>query len=158
MGLIAKIPINLDIVQSKTDNWGEFIIKPRLGNNFTDGTGADQMDVLWADNRTAPDNGSDDLNLHDGSISDAFGDPFTLDILKVLYIKNNSEDTHLIYSGSLPIFAAPLTTLMRIMPGGFVLMIAPDANGVDVTTNDLIQFQHTGTGDLPYDIIVAGVD
>lgn len=163
MSLTAKIPVNVDIYQTKTYNFGSFAIKSKLGQNFTDGSGADQMDTIWADNRTLANGANETLDLHDGSLKDAFGDSFTLNKLKILYIKNNSEDANLLVGGAasnqLDLFS-DTSDIKKIRPGGFMLEIAPDDNGIDTSTDAKLKIAHDGAGtsSLVYDIIAAGVD
>ncbi len=164
MTLTAKIPIAFNITNTKDVDLStvrDFFNDTR-GKNFTDGTGANQVDTLFHDNRTLADGANETLDLADGSLSDAFGDAVAIDELKVVYIKNNSTDANLLIGAagatSIALFGDVSDTL-SLPPGGEFLFIAPDANGVDITTNADLKIEHDGTGSssLTYDILVAGV-
>jgi len=170
MGLTAKVNIMLSLVHTKSLdlNTPTDTINETRGKSFTNGTGANQADTIWHDTRPLADAANDTLDLHTGTddagnITDAFGDAVTLDILKALYIKNKSTDANLLIGGAaatqLGLFADPADVL-KLPPGGEFLYIAPDATGLDVTTNESLKLAHDGTGSsiLNYDIIAIGVD
>ena len=133
------------------------------GANFADGTAADQANTLWSDTRTLADGANEELDIHDGTISNNFGNPLTLTKLKGLYIRNNSADANLLIGGGattpIGIFSDAANDKLKLPPEGENLFIAPNVDGVDVTTNSHIKIAHDGTGTatLTYDIIVIGV-
>jgi len=139
-----------------------------LGASFTNGEGANNANVLFHDTRTLADGADDTLDLHTGTddagnIVDAFGDAVTIDKLKALYIKNSSTDANLLIGGAaatqLGLFN-DVSDIAKLPPGGEFLFIAPDATGIDISTNECLKIAHDGTGEsaLTYDIVVLGVD
>lgn len=162
-GLTAKFKLNLDIVQTKTDNFGQHEIRATRGVSFADGTGADQADTLWQDSRTLADDANETLNLHDGTLIDSFGDAVTLNILKALYVRNTSTDAILLIGGvdvnCVGLFVDP-NGVFKLRPGGDLFISAPDINGIDVTGDPNLRMEHDGAGDsnMIYDVIIVGVD
>ena len=130
---------------------------------LTDGTGANQADTLWHDQRTLADGANETIDVHDGSLSDAFGTAVTLDKLKMICIKNGSSDADLEIGGAaatqLGLFADG-TDILNLPPGGIFVYSAPGSAGLDCSTNSDLKLTHDGTGEstLTYDIIVVGID
>jgi len=133
------------------------------GEVLQDTTAALHADVVYHDARTLADGANETLDIHDGSLSDAFGDALTIDKLKAIYIKNNSTDANLLIGGAaatqMGLFN-DVSDVLKLRPGGELLLTAPDADGIDVTANADLKITHDGTGssELTYDIIVAGSD
>ena len=58
------------------------------GTSWTFGTGADQMNLLWHDNRSTDDTG-ETLDIYaGGSLVDAFGTALTKAAITLMYVKN----------------------------------------------------------------------
>lgn len=163
--LTAKILLNIGIEYSVTDDLStkEAPIRKSRGVSLANGTGANQADTVFQDVRTLTDDANETLNLNLGSLENDFGTALTLDILKVLYIKNNSSDANLLIGGSdanqVDLFG-DVNDILKLPPGGEFLLIAPDVTGIDVSTDPNLEIWHDGTGSssLTYDIIVVGVD
>ena len=159
------ITLSLNIMHTKASDLNTLKDEIVLSRGLTlaNGTGANQADTVFHDNRTLADGANETLDLNDGTLSDQFGDAVTLDILKTIYIKNNSSDASLLIGGAaatqLGLFADG-TDILTLRPGGEFFMTAADANGIDTTTNPDLKMAHNGTGtsSLTYDIIVIGVD
>lgn len=165
MSLTAKLNILLNITHTKDLDLNTLrdAINLTKGVSLANGTGANQADAIFHDSRTLADGANETIDLHDGSLEDAFGDALTLDKLKAIYIKNNSSDAYLHIGGAaatqLGLFN-DVSDILKLPPGGEFLMTAPDANGIDVSTNSDLKLAHDGTGSssLTYDIIAVGVD
>lgn len=133
------------------------------GKNFGNGTGANQADTIWHDQRTLADAANETLDINDGSLTKADGTSLTLDTLKGLYIRNNSIDANLLIGGAaatvLGLFNDD-TDILKLRPGGEFFVTAPDATGINATSNPDLKIAHDGTGSssLTYDIILVGVD
>ena len=131
--------------------------------HLASGTGADQADTLFHDERTLADGANETLNLYDsGSLKDSLGNDLTLETLKLLFIENTSADASLkVGGGATPVgLFADSSDIELIKPGGYKLWFAPNATGLDVTTNKNLKLEHDGTGsdDLVYRIALIGVD
>ena len=165
MTLSAQIAIKFNLSNQKALdlNTAKDIVSMSRGINFQNGTGANQANKLFHDTRPLGDAANETIDLHDGTLKDAFGDPLEIDKLKVLYIKNNSKDANLLVGGAaatqIGLFA-DVTDILKLPPEGDFFFSAPGDAGVDVTTNSDLKLEHDGTGSngLTYDIVAVGVD
>jgi hypothetical protein len=134
------------------------------GVQWTYGTGANQVNVMWHDQRTLADEGTETINVYDGGTEkDAFGNLLTMTALKFLYIKNNSADASLRILGGTSAdigICVSNTDIIIIPPGGELLWTCPTAAGIVTTTNKNLKLLHDGTGSssLTYDIVLMGLD
>lgn len=131
---------------------------------FGDGTGADQAQKLWTDQRTLAASATEDLDLA-GGVSDVFGNVLTFTKVKALVIKAAAGNTNnvLVGGASSNGFITPFggaTHTVTVRPGGTLVLIAPDATGYAVTagTGDLLKIANSaGSTGVTYDITVIGV-
>lgn len=165
--LTAKMILNIMINYTLTRDLATTThpIQINRGLTLTDGTGAGKGDVCYDETITIADGASDSsLVLNDGSLTDSLGVALTMDILRGMYIKNNSSDAGLIVGAAagtqLAIFGAPANDTLLIPFGGEFFWTAPSATGLDVTTNDTIKLEHDGTGGstMDVDVILVGED
>jgi len=132
--------------------------------SLTSGSGANQADMIFHDQRTLADGATETLDLYaSGSLLDPLGSALTIETLKLLYLYNESSDATLQVGGgaSLDIgILADTSDILEIPPGGKFLWTGPDATGLDITTNKNLKLTHDGTGtsSLTYEIIAIGVD
>lgn len=126
------------------------------------GTGADQADLLFHDQRTITASNNEDLDLA-GSLSDAFGATLTFVELKAIVVKaasgntNNVDVSQPVSNGVPGVFVAAGDGV-SIKPGGVFVWVAP-VTGATVTaaTGDLINFANSGAGtSVTYDVIFVG--
>lgn len=126
------------------------------------GTGVDQADKIFHDERTLAASTAEDLDVA-GVLTDAFGVTFTLARLKAIYVfalaanTNNVNVTRPAANG-VPLFLAASDGI-AVRPGGMFVWIAPDATGVAVTaaTGDLITFTNSAAGtSVTYDVVLIG--
>lgn len=168
MALTAKMAIELNIAYSASrdlaDTQHPIILSRGPTLKSAEGAGNDDhADVVWDDQRTLADTANETLDLQDGSLTDNLGNAVTIDILKALYIKNTSTDASLLIGGAaatqLGLFN-DVSDVLKLQPGGEILLTAPLAAGIDTTTNSDLKLAHDGTGssDLVYDIVVVGED
>lgn len=166
MALTAKmdLPLNLTYTAAKDLGTATHQITQSRGLTFTNGTGANKADVMFDDKRTLADSASEELDLQDGSLTDSLGTALTMDILRAIYIKNTSTDATLQIGGAaatqLAIFADPASDILELPPGGEFFYTAPNAAGIDTTTNAHLKLADDGSGaaGLDYEIIVVGED
>lgn len=165
MTVSAKFQINLVMSYSKEDELSVLTdtLNKTRGKTFSHGVGADQVNLVFHDTRPLADGENETLDFHDGSLTNKVGEDVTIDKLKAIYIKNNSDDSTLIIgnaaSNQLALFGLATHTGI-IEPKGDFLWLAPDVDGLDITSNAKLKFLHGGEGtdDPDYDIIIAGVD
>jgi hypothetical protein len=165
--LTAKmlLEIRIDYALSRDLASTSHPIQLNRGLTLTNGTGANKGDVCYDDTITIADGASDStIVLNDGTMTDSHGTAITMDILRGMYIKNNSTDAGLIIGAAaatqLAIFGTPATDTLLLPPGGEFFWTAPDATGLDVTTNDTLKLEHNGVGtsSMNVDVIIIGED
>ena len=131
---------------------------------FTDGTGANQAKILFADTRTLAASGTESLDLA-AVLLDAFGNVITFDKIKAIVVTADAANTNnVLFGGAASAQAAPwfgdVTDVLVIRPGGMIALVAPDATGYDVTatTADIIKVTNSaGTTGVTYTIVLIGV-
>jgi hypothetical protein len=130
--------------------------------NFTNGTAASQVDMVFADQRVINASTTEDLDVSGGALTTAFGAAFTLVELKGLMVCAASGNTNNVVLGgdanSVPFLSTAATTV-SIKPGGCFMLADPSAGGIAVTnaTGDVIQVANSGAGTtVTYDIIILG--
>jgi hypothetical protein len=131
------------------------------GPNFASGTGANQINVFWEDQRTLAQGANETLNIHNGSMTNGIGNTLTMDILRAIYIKNNSTALSLNINGAATTvaFTSANTETIVVPPGGEFFMSIPGAAGLDCVTNVGIKITiSAGAGSCIYDIAVWGSD
>lgn len=127
--------------------------------NMTDGTGANQADLLFADTRTTA---IEDLDLS-GTLLDIYGNTITMARVKAILIKAapaNALDVF-VGGGTNPLigWVNDPTDIVEIKPGGAFLIWAPDATAYPVTggTGDILKVAASdGATPITYDIIIIG--
>lgn len=130
--------------------------------SWADGTGANQANRVFHDQRTVGSGANDDLDVAGGLVN-AFGETITLTKLKAVYIENTHATLSLRLgaAGTNPIsslFAA--TNDILIIPAmGSVLLIAPDTTGYAVTAGsaDVLRVANPGGSAVTYKIVLVGV-
>lgn len=130
--------------------------------NISNGTGANQANMMFSDERTLTASSSEELDLA-GSLSDAFGNTITFTTIKAIYIEADSDNTNNVEVGgsasnAFVLFDNP-TDILPIRPGGCFLIADFGANGYDVTagTGDLLKIANSaGSTSVTYKIILIG--
>lgn len=150
MTLTTELFARLKATQAGDNDFGndEFTPTMEVLLQTTDGTGANQADILWVDERTVADGANDDIDLA-GALSGAFGATITAAEVVGFFIANsprsgaaNSTDLTVGNEGTNPWegFLSSGGTLGPIKPGGFCLMGAGHVDGIGSVT--------AGTGDI----------
>lgn len=127
------------------------------------GTGADQADLLFHDQRTVSASSNEDLDMA-GSLSDAFGNTLTFARIKLLAVYAAAANTNNVNvtadaSAGVPGLFLALGDGVVVRPGGLFLWCAPDATAavVTATTGDLINFANSSSGSsVTYDVAIIG--
>jgi len=130
--------------------------------SLASGTGANQADKIFHDQRTLAASATEDLDLA-GVLTDVFGAALTFARIKAVLIHalptntNNVNVTRPATNG-VPLFLAAGDGI-PVRPGGAFCWISPDATGVAVTagTGDLLTLTNSGAGtSVVYDVIIIG--
>lgn len=161
----AKFSLNAIMSYSKTEEMStltDFLNKV-FGLTFGEGTGANQINLIFHDEIDLAAGANHTKNFHDGTLTNKVSQAITMDIFKAIIVKNNSTDSTLIVGNSganaLALFGAVAHTEV-IQPGGLLVQLAPDASGIDCSVNADLKFEHgnEGASAPKYQLIVAGVD
>lgn len=129
--------------------------------DFANGTGANQANVIWSDRRTLTASTTEDLDFAGGGLTDAFGAaiaPTKIRMVLVVSASSNVQNITLFGdANSVPLLNTAATTV-TLQPKGVYLFTAPTAAGVTVTatTGDIIQVANGAGVSVTYDIIVIG--
>jgi hypothetical protein len=131
--------------------------------SLASGTGASQVDRIWADTRTIAASGTDDLDLA-GVLVDAFGALITFARIRLMHIAAAAGNTNNVIVGGAAAtqfftWAGAATHTVTVRPGGWFTLFAPDATAYTVTagTLDLLRVANSGAGTgVTYDIILLG--
>lgn len=165
-GLSTKIYAAVTARLTGSDDLGTLEYNMTMGSLFkslTSGTGANQANVIFTDERTVADSASDNIDLA-GGLDNPFGDVITFDAVKLIYIKASATNTDdIILGGAMSYaFQGPLgdtDQTVAIAPGGVFLVAAPvDGWPVSPGTGDILTILNA-SGDDPatYDIVLVGV-
>ena len=131
----------------------------------TDGTGADQADKIWHDNRTLAGAASDDLDLN-ALTNSIFGSTVTINFAKVkaIVIKNKSttagDELKVGDAATNPFvgpFAGDVDAVVEVGADS-VLVLASLKDGWTVTggSSDVLRINNPNAGSVTYDIVIIG--
>lgn len=150
MGLTSSLLIKFNARQTGANDFGGPDFSPELEKlyQFASGTGADQADILYMDERTFLASTAVDFDLF-GVLTEAFGSVINAAEIVAVIILNESKAgvrntvTLSVGAGSAPWFGMFGATgdVIKVPPGGMVACVAPDAAGygaVTATTADLL--------------------
>jgi hypothetical protein len=130
--------------------------------DLANGTGADQANQVWSDTRTLTTGANETLDIN-GSLTNAVGSSVTFTKVKVILIKNKGTTTLSVggaASNGFISFVGSATDVIKIPPGGLLLLSAPDATGFAATaaTADQLKITNSAGASIDYDIVLIGVN
>lgn len=142
---------------------GEAPLRKRVSIPLASGTGADQADKIFSDQRTLTASATEDLDLA-GGLTDAFGDAITFARVKAILIFASAANANNVLVGGAASnqfvnWVSDATDKIVVRPGGVFCLIAKDATGYAVTagTGDLLRIGNSGAGtSVVYDIVIIG--
>lgn len=164
MALTAKmiLQILIDFTSDKDLATANYPLQINRGITLTNGTGANKGTTLYDDSITIATGANTTIQIADGSLTDSLGTAVSFDIVRGLYIKNTSLTDGLIFGAAaatqLAIFGTPATDTLLIAMGGEFFWTAPNATGLDVTTNEDLKFEHDATtgASMEVELIIIG--
>ncbi len=161
----VSVGLNLAVTQDiGLADQAEARAKRSYSYDFADGSGAGKAHQLWtSEARSIAASGNETLDLN-GGLTDAFGNSITLTKIKGILIKasaNNANDVLVGGAGSNTFVGlfGDATDVVKVKPGGLLLAVAPDANGLPVVagTGDQLKVANSGAGSaVVYDIAIWG--
>lgn len=130
---------------------------------LSNGTGANQADKMFTDQRTLTASSTEDLDLA-GTLTDSFGVAITFARIKLIMISAASANTNNVLVGGAASngflnWVSDATDKVVVRPGGLLLLAAPDATAyaVTATTGDLLRIGNSSSGtSVTYDIVLIG--
>jgi hypothetical protein len=131
--------------------------------NLTNGTGANQANMIFMDQRTLAASTAEDLDLA-GSLTNAYGTTITFTSIKGIIVYASPANTNDVLIGgdasaAFVNWVANSSDIIVVKPGGLFALVNPQANGyaVTATTGDLLQIANSSSGTpVTYDIILLG--
>lgn len=131
---------------------------------LADGTGANQANAVFSDQRTLAASGTENLDLA-GGLTDVYGAALTFTRVKLLLVRAAAANVNDVLVGGAASngFVTPFgdaTDVVRVRPGGLLLLASADATGFAVTagTGDLLKMANSaGSTSVTYDIVIVGV-
>ena len=132
--------------------------------NLGDGNGANQANQVFHDQRTLAASATEELDLA-GVLANPLGQTITFTKIKALLIRAAATNVNdvLIGGAASNAFASPFgdaTDVVKVRPGGTLLLVAPDSNGYAVTagTGDKLKVANSAAGSgVTYDVVLIGV-
>jgi hypothetical protein len=164
MALTSKLVLN---IKSELSNAFDMVttvasLAYEKAIELASGTGADQADRVFSDERTLAGSASEDLDLA-GSLVDALGTTITFARIKAIYIENLATGANQVIVGAAAsnAFTGPFgasTHTVAVRAGGLLAMICRDATGWAVTagTGDLLKIANSTSGSIQYRIVIIG--
>ncbi len=157
IGIVAGLTNPLDLATGVAE-----LNYPKLFQWAT-GTGANQADRLFHDQRTLGASATESLDLA-GGLTDPFGATITFARIKLLAVYAASGNTNLVQVGGAAANAfvnwvANSSDILNVRPGGLLLLAAPDSTAYAVTagTGDLLKMTNSaGSTSVTYDIVLIG--
>lgn len=133
----------------------------RTAQNFANGVGASQANVLWSDSRTLTTGATEDIDLVGGGLTDAFGVAVAPAKLRsVVIVSATSNTTILTLFGDVasPLILNTAATTFTLQPGGMFVATWPATAGITVTaaTADIIQVANAAGASATYSVIIIG--
>lgn len=131
---------------------------------LVDGTGAGQIDSIWAARRTLAASANEDLDLNGTALKDALGNNLALVRVKGILIASASANANNIIVGNAAsngwiTWNGGAAHTVTVRPGGFFMLGAPDATAyaVTATSGDLLRIANAAGGtSVTYDIVILG--
>jgi hypothetical protein len=128
------------------------------------GAGANQLQILFSDQRTIAPSGTDDLDLNGATLLDPFGNALAFTKVKAVLVFAAAANTNNVIIGNAAAtqfvgwFGAATHTI-SLPPGGFCLIGRTDATGWACAggATDLLRLTNSAAGtSVTYDILVLG--
>jgi len=171
--LAATLSASLAWTQINTLDLSTVVDSATLGpsSSITDGTGANQANLLWHDKRTIAASANDDIDLY-GVLEDVFGGAVNFAVVKGLLIANlgvsaatpvpTAGETLTIGAATVgtefdSIFAGVGTSKLVLHSGGILFLSSPiDGLAVVATTADILRISNVGASSIDYSIAIIG--
>lgn len=168
MALETKVRASVRAKLTGTNDFGGPNYTPELMAviDLASGTGADQSDLIFADERTVASGANDDLDLA-GVLASSLGATLTfVNITAILLVnkpRSGTNTTNLTIGGGTNPFVGFLggttPTIGPIRPGGVVLLSCGAATGIGAVTagtGDILRIANSAGASATYQIVIVG--
>jgi hypothetical protein len=132
-----------------------------IENAFSNGTGANQANEVWHDQRSLATGANEDLDLA-GALTGVLGGTLTFAAIKAIIFAAAAQNTTNLTvsrpaSNGVPFLAAASDAFV-LTPGGLFVLTNPSAGGILVTadTGDLINVANAAGATATYDVVIIG--
>ena len=160
MSINGKIRFNLGLEHTgPQDLTTPFERLPSIDYDVTDGTSAEQIDLLWHDQRSVS-TGGEEHDLGDGTLIDSFGVACAFAEVRFLVVKQVSGSGSVIVGGAATdewtgwVGAAGDTVTVPV--GGTMSLYTPTNNTYDVSGSSNHLKIASSSGTVTYDIYIGG--
>ena len=134
-----------------------------LSDTLAIGTGADQSNRQWHDQRTLAASGTDNLDLS-GGLTDGFGASLVFARVTCILIENTTTTAGYTLqvggaaSNPISTIFANTSDILIIGPGGIQLLWNPSAAGYAITAGsaDVLKVYNPSAGNVTYNITIIG--
>lgn len=140
----------------------DFVLNKAYKNTLTTGTGDDQFDLVFTDQRTLSASATENLDLA-AALTDAFGNTLTFATVKAIIVKAASGNTNNVEIGGAAsnTFVGPFddaTDKVALGPDAMFAVTAPNTGWtVTASTGDILLMANSSSGtSVTYDIIILG--
>lgn len=150
----AELRVKLTASQAASNDLGtpRFASELEAVLQFAAGTGANQADLFWGDERTLAASATENLDLA-GVLSDAFGSTMTAaELVAIVVIANSANTNNVVVGGAASntlLMLGDATDKVPVKPGGAFLLVAPNAAGqctVTAATGDILLVANSSSG------------
>ncbi len=160
--LTSNVSVTVQAIDAKTGALSNprDVLSKSIQKSFSNGTGNNQADKIFRDQRTLADGANESLDLA-GMLTDPFGATLTFVKVKAVIIENLSTTQTLTVGGAASNqfinWVGAATDTVKIPPGGFFAISAPLAGfGVTAGTGDLLKVLNSAGAACTYNVIVIG--
>lgn len=157
-----KVAVTGTLTNSSDLGTDTSVINYSKSYGITNGTAADNANMIWSDTRTLNASTAEDLDLA-GGLTNAFGTTVTFTKITGIIISAAAANTNLVLVGGdangFVNWVASATDIIKVRPGGTFALYSNDATGYAVTggTGDVLQIENSSSGtSVTYDIILIG--
>lgn len=157
-----KVAVNGTLVNSADIGSSTYSVNYNKSYALTNGTGADQANMIWTDTRTLAASTTEDLDLY-GVLTSTFNTTLNFTKIKGIIVSAAAGNTNNVLVGgdaaALVGWVGDPDDVIVVRPGGTFCSIASDATAYAVTntTGDILQIANSSSGSsVTYDIIIIG--
>ena len=163
MPLTTSLSLDLRGTQTGTLDLGTVnaTLRKLVSDTLASGTGADQADLMWTDQRTVANGANDDIDLA-GTLPNAIGGNAVFATIKaiLIYAASANGDEIVVGNHATAAFVGPFgaaTHTVKVEPDGVFFWWVPGTGyAVTATTADILRINNPGAGSATYDIVVVG--